>query len=67
MGPKFEFFWLGLGYIMICDVTLVSVEVRNVMLINELLPGEARKVSQTLNLMGLKSTSGLKTLKKDKD
>ena len=38
-GLKFEnFFWLGLGlgYIMVCDVTLVCVHVQRVILIREL-------------------------------
>ena len=38
-GPKFDiYFWfgLGLGYIMVCDVTLIFVQVRSVILIKEL-------------------------------
>ena len=34
-GPTFEIFLLGLGYIMIYDVTLVSVHVQSVILIRE--------------------------------
>ena len=37
-GSKFEIFLfgLGLGYIIVCDVTIVCVQVRIVILINEL-------------------------------
>ena len=45
--PKFEFFLfgLGLGYVMVCDVTLVCVQVRSVVLIKELAQGVDRKGS----------------------
>ena len=53
MGPKFEIFLvelglglgLGLGYVMVSEFTLVCVQVRTVILINDLAPGETRKVS----------------------
>ena len=50
-GPKFEIFWLGLGlgYIMVCDLTLVCVHVRNVMLIRELDQLAARIGSLKIN------------------
>ena len=35
-APNLRFFWLGLGHIIICDVTLVCVHVRSVLLIKEL-------------------------------
>ena len=43
-GPNFRFFWfgLGLGYIIFCDVSLVCVQVRIVILIKELARGEVR-------------------------
>ena len=46
-GPKFEFFLfgLGLGYIMVCDLLLVCVQVRIVILIKELAEGADRNRS----------------------
>ena len=46
-GPNLNFFWfeLGLGYVMVCNVTLVFVKVRSVILIKELARGAERKVS----------------------
>ena len=43
----FSFFkrWFVLGYVIICDVMLVCVEVRTVVPIKELAQGKARKVS----------------------
>ena len=37
-GSKFEIFWfgLGLGYMMVCNVTIVCVHVPSVILTNEL-------------------------------
>ena len=46
-GSKFEIFLfgLGLGYIMVCDLTSVCVQVHIVILIKELARDAARKVS----------------------
>ena len=46
-GPKFEFFWLGLrlGCIMVCEITLICVQIRSVILIRELAEGPDRNRS----------------------
>ena len=46
-GPKFDFFGfgLGLGYIMVCEITLVCAQARSVIIIKELARDAARKVS----------------------
>ena len=42
--PNLGFFWfgLGLGCVMVCDVTLASAQVRSVALIKELARGAVR-------------------------
>ena len=46
-APNLRFFWFGLRlrYIMVCDVTLVCVQVRSVKLIKELEEGAGRNRS----------------------
>ena len=54
-APNLRFFWFGLGYIIVCDVTFLCIQVRIIILIKELARDAGRKLSASTNIRNINS------------